>query len=246
MTASPVQLALEACLPVQVKDGEVQVRCNEATFNYLMQPRRVMLLEPFCNCRSFRFPHQITRHRDLRSDYDWRTWRERGDVGEGELEPRRFGPEAGQTILEAALVLPIALLILLAIFQFGIIYFQKSALEYAARRGVDLYARPTAAADSRCPNCSASPRTVADEVLARIADARIDPTLLQEYAPANLVACSAGPLQCSAVENITSCTNVALTRTVCGRAVSFAYNWRIWVPGLPPITLHVIAGALEQ
>lgn len=35
---------------------------------------------PICNCRSFNLPHDINRHRELRSDMDWRTEAERGNV----------------------------------------------------------------------------------------------------------------------------------------------------------------------
>jgi hypothetical protein len=30
-----------------------------------------------CTCRSFRFAHDPSRHNELRSDYDWRTWEQR-------------------------------------------------------------------------------------------------------------------------------------------------------------------------
>jgi hypothetical protein len=35
---------------------------------------------PICNCRSFNFPHELGRHRELKSDFDWRTESERRSV----------------------------------------------------------------------------------------------------------------------------------------------------------------------
>jgi len=85
-----VQLALMAGIPVDVRDGEVRVRCTDATFNYLTSPRTEITVGPFCRCRSFRLPHDIRRHAELRGrDYDWRTWQERGDNGDEPAPARR-------------------------------------------------------------------------------------------------------------------------------------------------------------
>ena len=85
---APLQLALEACLEVKVRDGEVLVRCTDATAKYLAHPPAPYPAPLICRCRSFRLPHEPARHNKLRADYDWRTWEERGDVGV-DLEPRR-------------------------------------------------------------------------------------------------------------------------------------------------------------
>ena len=36
---------------------------------------------PYCGCRSFRYPHEVSAHRKLRADWDWRTAEEREGGG---------------------------------------------------------------------------------------------------------------------------------------------------------------------
>lgn len=87
----PIQLALEACLEVKVRNGEVLVRCTDATANYLAGPHLSYMAPLICTCRSFRLPHELSRHKELRfGDLDWRTWEERGDMGEDPQPPRRM------------------------------------------------------------------------------------------------------------------------------------------------------------
>jgi len=50
----------------------------EATKKYLETQQPEIMLPFPCTCRSFRDPHDPARHSELRSDYDWRTWKERG------------------------------------------------------------------------------------------------------------------------------------------------------------------------
>lgn len=50
------------------------------TEKYLQGPRREIIVGPICRCRSFNLPHDISRHRELRSEHDWRTESERRGV----------------------------------------------------------------------------------------------------------------------------------------------------------------------
>ena len=100
---SPIQLALEACLPVKVKNGDVLVRCSDETAKYLASPHTEIRVGPFCRCRSFRLPHLPARHRELRyGDLDWRSAEERGDIGERPEPPHRreSAPDVPEEILQ--------------------------------------------------------------------------------------------------------------------------------------------------
>lgn len=50
---------------------------KETTEKMLAQPRKEIIGGPICNCRSFRFAHEIEAHSKLLSDHDWRPWEER-------------------------------------------------------------------------------------------------------------------------------------------------------------------------
>ena len=55
----------------QMKD-----ECRKVTQAYESGPKpgtEILL----CHCRSFRFSHELSAHRKLRSDYDWRPWQQR-------------------------------------------------------------------------------------------------------------------------------------------------------------------------
>lgn len=48
----------------------------EATAKYVPKPDSV-IVGPICNCLSFEFAHELSAHRNLKSEMDWRPWRER-------------------------------------------------------------------------------------------------------------------------------------------------------------------------
>jgi len=48
----------------------------------------VVLVGPVCACRSFDLPHDISKHRDLAADWDWRTPSERRGI-QRQQEPIR-------------------------------------------------------------------------------------------------------------------------------------------------------------
>lgn len=50
---------------------------KEATEAYLKQPKREYIVGPICGCRSFDRPHELDRHRELKSEFDWRLESER-------------------------------------------------------------------------------------------------------------------------------------------------------------------------
>ena len=49
----------------------------EATAKYIAEPKREVTIGPFCSCRSFDLPHELSKHAELRSEMDWRTQSER-------------------------------------------------------------------------------------------------------------------------------------------------------------------------
>ena len=60
-----------------------------ATEQYLAAPRVEVIVGPICTCRSFRYPHELSVHRKLKGDWDWRTWQEREAGPEWWEEPVR-------------------------------------------------------------------------------------------------------------------------------------------------------------
>lgn len=71
------QKCLAAGIPITQHKEQDSIRVNEATWKYLTGPREEMIVGPFCSCRSFRLPHSVERHRELRADYDWTPWTKR-------------------------------------------------------------------------------------------------------------------------------------------------------------------------
>ena len=59
---------------------------------------------------------------------------------------KRMGAEAGQDLVEYALVLPLFLLLSMSIFEFGILYFQYSTVSNAAREAARAGIVPSTAA----------------------------------------------------------------------------------------------------
>ena len=51
----------------------------EVTKNYVPSPEGVML-SVLCTCRSFRYPHELSMHRQLRSEADWRIRQQTGPL----------------------------------------------------------------------------------------------------------------------------------------------------------------------
>lgn len=145
----------------------------------------------------------------------------------------------GSEIAEAALVLPIFFLIMLAIYWFGRAFNTYATLNHAAREGA------LVATMSNCASCgnvatTTTPSTIANVVTSALQAAGLNPSNIQAYAPA-LVFCPGAPPCNSANSNITICSNVQLTPAVspgppvCGVTVSFQYPYNFSLPfPVPP------------
>lgn len=48
----------------------------EATAKYVPKPESVTI-GPICTCRSFEKPHELSEHKKLYGETDWRHWRQR-------------------------------------------------------------------------------------------------------------------------------------------------------------------------
>ncbi len=164
--------------------------------------------------------------------------------------------DSGQEIAEAALVLPILFLILLAIFWFGRAFNIASTIERAAKHGIQTFDRPTCTV---CGNSFSTDAQIVDSVNSALQDDHLQPANVTAYSPP--FACNAAPT-CTTIQGVEICRNVPLT---CGTAncqsppaacgsypdlrgvrVSFGYQFTSPLPiaNLPAMTLH--ASALSQ
>jgi len=119
--------------------------------------------------------------------------------------------ESGQEIAEAAVVLPILFLILLAIFWFGRAFNIASTVERAARHGIQTFTHPTCAS---CGNNFPTNAQIVDSVNSALQDDHLKPADVTAYAPP--FACDATPApSCTTLTGVEICTGVPLT---CGTA----------------------------
>ena len=119
--------------------------------------------------------------------------------------------ECGQEVAEAALVLPILFLILLAIFWFGRAFNIFSTVERAARHGIQTATQPSCAS---CGNTLSANAQIVASVSAVLQNDHLDPANLTAYSPP--FACAATPAPtCTTVSNVEICTGAPLT---CGAA----------------------------
>ena len=163
--------------------------------------------------------------------------------------------DSGQEIAEAALVLPILFLILLAIFWFGRAFNIASTIERAAKHGIQTFDRPTCTV---CGNSFSTDAQIVDSVNSALQDDHLQPANVTAYSPP--FACNAAPT-CTTIQGVEICRNVPLTcgtancqsppaacgsGSVLGVRVSFGYQFTSPLPiaNLPAMTLH--ASALGQ
>ncbi len=163
--------------------------------------------------------------------------------------------DSGQEIAEAALVLPILFLILLAIFWFGRAFNIASTIERAARHGIQTFTHPTCAS---CGNNFPTNAQTVDSVNSALQDDHLQPANVTAYAPP--FACDATPAPtCTTLQGVEICTGVPLTcgtvncqnpPVACGSnpdlqgvRVSFGYQFTSPLPiaNLPAMTLHASA-----
>jgi Flp pilus assembly protein TadG len=164
-----------------------------------------------------------------------------------------FCDKAGQEIAEAAVVMPILCLILLAIFWFGRAFNIASTVERAAKHGIQT-------TDETCATCGNNTPTDA-QIVANISTAlqndHLNAANLRSYSPP--FACNASPAPtCTTSQGVEICRNAPLTcagvncqnpPVACGPnpdlgiRVSFGYRFTSPLPiaRLPAITLHASA-----
>lgn len=163
--------------------------------------------------------------------------------------------DSGQEILEAAIVLPILFLVLLAIFWFGRAFNISSTLDRAAREGVKAASQPSCAT---CGNTLQTPSQILVPITDVLNADHLKVASLITYAPAFACTGSTPAPTCTTLQNVQICTNVPLT---CGNAacqtppiacgtnpelgvrVSFAYQSPspLAIANLPAITIHASA-----
>src|SRR5947209_8424032 len=163
--------------------------------------------------------------------------------------------DVGQEIVEAAFVLPILFLILLAIFWFGRAFNISSTLDRAARQGVSTASRPSCAT---CGNTFQTDSQVVAQISGVLNADHLQIGSVQAYSPA--FACTATPApSCTTVQNVQICRSVPLTcgdvacqtptPAACGNnpnlgvRVSFAYQSPspLRIANLPAIVMHASA-----
>lgn len=154
----------------------------------------------------------------------------------------------GSQIAEAALVLPLAFMMLLGIFWFGRAFNIYATINQAAQRGVRAGVAQTCAT---CGNTHILPGQGATIITDVMRASHVDPDQIQLYAPA-MNFCSGGSVanNCATNNNITMCNNVQISQLaspgppVCGVVASFQYPYQSWLPftslNMQQITLKVI------
>jgi Flp pilus assembly protein TadG len=141
-------------------------------------------------------------------------------------------------IAEAALVLPLAFMVLLGIYWFGRAFNTYATINNAAREGARL---ALAQSCGTCGNAAPTTANVANAVEQTMKASSIDPGQVKAYTPA-LNFCTGGTraLNCSTAGvsgNIGICTNVQLDTPpanggppTCGVSVAFRYPYQFWLP----------------
>jgi hypothetical protein len=142
---------------------------------------------------------------------------------------------AASQIAEAALVLPLAFMMLLAIYWFGRAFNIYATINHAAQQGVRAGVAQTCAT---CGNGQLSPTVGAAIITQTMSISSVDPSQIQVYAP-TLTFCSGGTsaTNCAVKNNITMCNNVQISPGIanggpqaCGVTASFQYPYQFWLP----------------
>jgi TadE-like protein len=141
---------------------------------------------------------------------------------------------SGAQIAEAALVLPVLFILLLAILALGRAYSVYTTVNYAAREGARVAARPA------CAVCSPAGFPSDSEVATKIGDvlstARLDPSLVDAYDPSPVLNACPGVSGCTTVNGVRICRNVRINPgsssgpQACGVSVNFRYPYQFHIP----------------
>lgn len=138
------------------------------------------------------------------------------------------GDDRASEIAEAALVLPIAFMVLLGIYWFGRAFDIYATINHAAREAARAQVAQTCGS---CGNTTQPLSTTAGIATAALQASGIDPGQIQFYSPGGLTSCSGQPATCSTNSSITFCSQVQLTTApVCGVVVSFEYPYQMSLP----------------
>ncbi len=146
---------------------------------------------------------------------------------------RSAGGLQGQEVAEAALVLPLLFMILIAIFWFGQAFRIYGTITQAARQGA------RAAVAPQCTTCAAATpaqnaQNASNAVSSALTAASLNTAQLQQPSPVpSFVGCSGGPVSCVYPPGSNVCVqaNVQLSTSTggspgtCGTAVSFGYKY---------------------
>lgn len=143
-------------------------------------------------------------------------------------------------IAEAALVLPLAFMLLLGIYWFGRAFNIYATINHAAREGARAAVAQTC---STCGNVAPLAGTVATVVTQAMQASNVDPDQAQAYNPygstsqfcTGVIQCTAVPVGTRSTGVVTVCNQVQLTPStltppVCGVSVSFQYPYQFWLP----------------
>jgi Flp pilus assembly protein TadG len=141
-------------------------------------------------------------------------------------------------IAEAALVLPLAFMVLLGIYWFGRAFNTYATINNAAREGARFALAQTC---GNCGNGAPTSANIANAVEQTMKASSVDPGQVRAYAPTlNFCAGGTKALNCSsagASGNIGICTNVRLDlppanggAQTCGVSIAFQYPYQFWLP----------------
>jgi Flp pilus assembly protein TadG len=163
--------------------------------------------------------------------------------------------ECGQEIAEAALVLPILFLVLLAIFWFGRAFNIAGTVERAAQHGIQTAAQLLCAS---CGNTVSTNAQIVASVSSVLQNDHLDPANLTAYSPpfactpataptctttSNVEICTGAPLSCGSASCQSPPAACAVDASLDGVRVSFGYRFTTPLPiaSLSAITIPASA-----
>jgi hypothetical protein len=143
----------------------------------------------------------------------------------------------GSQVAEAALVLPLAFLMLLGIYWFGRAFNVYATINHAAREGARTALASTCGSCTP-PNSAPTASTIAGVVTTTLQASNVDPSKISLYAP-TVISCPGATSSCNnSNNNITICSQVELAANpetgsgppVCGVSVTFEYPYSFSLP----------------